>query len=300
MKYISAQPANIYYGWQIDVMLHSFVGQGVNLSDVILVNAVQGSIDPYFNKLESKYSEANFYYYDDTRTDKTYISSIRPHILKKHFEIHKELKDEVLLYHDCDIALAIPLNTELFESDAICYMSDTRSYIGSSYILSKGQDVFDEMVRIMRIDPQLVIDNENNTGGAQYILKGVDSWFWGRVESDCQNLYKVITNLNNRKKAIEPSYHELQIWCADMWAVLWNMWKDGKETRITDELDFMFATNHASDWNVKPIYHNAGVVSANDGMFYKGVYTNSIPPKDLDIDKEKASYKYYQMIKEAL
>ena len=93
MKYISAQPASLYYGWQIDVMLHSFVGQGVNLSDV-------------------------------------------PHILKKHFEIHKELRDETLLYHDCDIALARPLNTVLFESDAICYMSDTRSYIGSSYILS--------------------------------------------------------------------------------------------------------------------------------------------------------------------
>jgi hypothetical protein len=300
MKYISAQPASLYYGWQIDVMLHSFVGQGVNLSNVILVNAIQGGKDPYFDKLEAKYQDANFYYYDDTRTDKTYISSIRPHILKKHFEIHRELRDEVLLYHDCDIALARPLNTELFESDAICYMSDTRSYIGSSYILSKGQDVFDEMVRIMRIDPQLVIDNENNTGGAQYILKGIDSWFWGRVESDCSNLFKVITKLNNKKKEIEPSYHELQIWCADMWAVLWNVWKDGRETRITDDLDFMFATNPSSDWDVKPIFHNAGVVSSNYGMFYKGAYINSVPPKDLVIDQDKASYKYYQMIKQCL
>ena len=171
MKYISAQPATLYYGWQIDVMLHSFVGQGVNLSDVILVNAIQGGKDPYFDKLEAKYQEANFYYYDDTRTDKTYISSIRPHILKKHFEIYKELVDEVLLYHDCDIALARPLNTELFESDDICYMSDTRSYIGSSYILSKGQDVFEEMVRLMRIDPQLVIDNEKTQEGRNTFLK---------------------------------------------------------------------------------------------------------------------------------
>jgi len=300
MKYISAQPASLYYGWQIDVMLHSFVGQGVSLSDVILVNAIQGSKDPYFDKLEAKYQDANFYYYDDTRGDKTYISSVRPHILRKHFEIHTELESETLLYHDCDIALARPLNTELFESDAICYMSDTRSYIGSKYILSKGQDIFDEMVRIMIIDPQLVIDNEENTGGAQYILKGVDAFYWARVENDCKNLYKAITKLNRKKKEIEPTYHELQIWCADMWAVLWHICKDGKETRITDELDFMFATNTAEDWNKKPIFHNAGVVSSANGLFYKGNYINSIPPKDLVIDNTKASYKYYQIIKECL
>jgi len=300
MKYISAQPATLYYGWQIDVMLHSFVGQGVNLSDVILVNAIQGKKDPYFDKLEAKYQDVNFYYYDDTRTDRTYISSVRPHILRKHFEIHNELESETLLYHDCDIALARPLNVELFESDNICYMSDTRSYIGSNYILSKGQDIFDEMVRIMNIEPQLVIDNEENTGGAQYILKGIDAFYWARVENDCKNLYKAITKLNNQKKQIEPTYHELQIWCADMWAVLWNVWKDGKETRITDDLDFMFATNNASDWEKKPIFHNAGVVSSANGLFYKGNYVNSLPTKDLIIDKEKASYKYYEMLKEVL
>ena len=300
MKYLSAQPASLYYGWQIDVMLHSFVGQGVNLSDVILVNAIQGVKDPYFDKLEAKYEDANFFYYNDTRTDKTYISSIRPHILKKHFEIHDYLKNETILDHDCDIALARPLNTELFESDDICYMSDTRSYIGYKYIISKGQDIFDEMVRIMQIDPQLVKDNEENTGGAQYILKGIDAEYWMRVECDSVNLYKSISELNNHKKKTNPKYHELQIWCADMWAVLWNVWKDGKQTRITDDLDFMFATNAATDWHKKPIYHNAGVTSSNDGLFYKGDYTKSLPPKDLVVEKTSASYKYYEMIKEIL
>ena len=300
MKYISSQPASLYYGWQIDVMLHSFLGQGVDLSDVMLVNALQGEKDPYFDKLEAKYEDANFFYYNDTRTDKTYISSIRPHVLKKHFEIHDYLRNQTILYHDCDIALARPLNIELFESDDICYMSDTRSYIGHNYIMSKGQDILDEMVRIMRIDPQLVKDNEENTGGAQYILKGVDAYYWGRVESDCMNLYKAITALNNKKKEVEPSYHELQIWCADMWAVLWNVWKDGKKTKITDELDFMFATNPATDWDKKPIYHNAGVVSSRDGLFYKGDYINKLPTDNLTIDTNKASYKYYEMIKDIL
>jgi len=300
MKYISAQPASLYYGWQIDIMLHSFNKQGVAMSDVNLINSTQGKKDDYFSLLETKYPEVNFFYYEDTRHDKTYISSIRPHILKKHFEIHTHLKNETLFYHDCDIALARPLNLDLFEGDDICYMSDTRSYIGHDYILSKGQDIFDEMTRIMRIDPQLVKDNQENAGGAQYILKGIDAWFWGRVESDCSNIYKVITALNNKKKEVNPSYHELQIWCADMWAVLWNVWKDGKQSKLTDDLDFMFATNPASDWNNKPIYHNAGVVSANDGMLYKGAYINEIPTKDLVLNDKLASYKYYQLLKECL
>ena len=40
MIYLSAQPASLYYGWQIDVMLHIFVGQGVNVYEVIIENEV--------------------------------------------------------------------------------------------------------------------------------------------------------------------------------------------------------------------------------------------------------------------
>jgi hypothetical protein len=33
-----------------------------------------------------KYPEAIFEYYEDTRKERDYISSIRPHILQKHFD----------------------------------------------------------------------------------------------------------------------------------------------------------------------------------------------------------------------
>ena len=36
MKYICAQPATLYYGWQLDIMLTNFREVGINLSDVIL------------------------------------------------------------------------------------------------------------------------------------------------------------------------------------------------------------------------------------------------------------------------
>ena len=52
MKYICAQPSTKYFGWQIDVMLYSFVTVGINLKDVHIVCAIHGEIDPYFDKLK--------------------------------------------------------------------------------------------------------------------------------------------------------------------------------------------------------------------------------------------------------
>ena len=300
MKYLSAQPATKYYAWQIDVMLHSFVNQGVNLSDVLLVNAIHGDIDPHFEVLKQKYKEANFYFYEDTRNIKHYISSIRPHILFKHFKEHPELSKETIFYHDCDIVLTRPLNVDLLENGAACYLSDTISYIGYDYIISKGQDVFEEMTNACRIDPELVIKNQENSGGAQYVLKNINEGFWLKVEADCQNMYYLVSRLSAAKRKENPDYHDIQIWCADMWAVLWNLWKEGKQTLVISELDFMFATDPIENWNSKAIYHNAGVTSASDGLFYKGNYINQFPIKDLVIDNTKASYKYYEIIKECL
>ena len=88
MRYICAQPANQYYGWQINVMIHSFIKNGVNPNhvDIVLANNIP-ELD-YYKQLEIKYPNVNFYYYDDTRVDKFYVSSIRPHILAKHFELY--------------------------------------------------------------------------------------------------------------------------------------------------------------------------------------------------------------------
>ena len=49
MKYICAQPATLYYAWQIDTMLFSFVNVGINLEDVHIVCAIHGDIHDHFN-----------------------------------------------------------------------------------------------------------------------------------------------------------------------------------------------------------------------------------------------------------
>ena len=301
MKYICAQPATQYFGWQIDVMLYSFVTVGVNLEDVHVVCAIHGDIDPYFDGLMQKYPGVLFSFYEDTRHDKAYISSIRPHILKKHFSSFPELSKETIMYHDCDIVFTkrmyLPANVY---NDDICYLSDTISYIGYDYIKSKGDNVLSAMSDIVGIDKEVIKLNQDNSGGAQYIIKGIDKYFWYDVENDSTRLFKEITELNNSLRESDPNYHAIQIWCADMWAVLWNLWKRNKQTKVIPELDFSWSTSPSSFWHKHSIYHNAGATAEHKELFFKGKYTQTLPELNIDVKKDTCSYNYYKLIQQAL
>lgn len=296
MKYICAQPANIYYAWQVEVMLYNFKRRGIDLNDVNIICSINDSIPQEWENLRGTY-EANFFFYPDRRRTKQYISSIRPNILKQHFALYPYLKEETIFYHDCDIIFSHVMNTAQFEGNDVWYGSDTNSYINYDYIVSKGQDIFDKMIEIVGIDPQIVIDNNQNAIGAQYVLKGVDEEFWHNVQIDSENLFIQITEMNNLKRQENPEYHTLQIWCADMWALLWNGWKRGHVTRCHNALEFSWGTSTEQNFNKYNIYHNAGVVSSNDGLFYKSAYMNSLPYNlNLNIKEGTASKKYYEWI----
>lgn len=300
MRYLCCQPAEFYFGWQIDIMLYNFLDIGINPRDIDVVCGYDSSIDEYFDKLQKKYKDVNFHFYKDTRKDKSYSPSIQPHILYKHFSNNFSLRNEVIFYHDCDIVFTKKLDLEKYVNDDICYLSDTISYIGANYIKSKGEDVFDKMIDIVAIDRNLVIGNQPDSGGAQHILKNIRPVFWAMVERDGNNLFREITKLNIEKKKENPSYHELQIWTAGMWSLLWNLWKMGKKTKVIKELDFMFATDPIENWERKSIYHNAGVTSKNSTLFHKGSYTTSIPKKNQIVDDTKANYNYYEILKKVL
>ena len=297
MKYICAQPATLYYAWQVEVMLYNFERRGINLDDVHIVCATD-EIPVEWAKLKDGY-KANFYFYSDSRVTKKYISSIRPNILKQHFTQHPELSQETIFYHDCDMIFSHILDMWQFQRDDVWYGSDTNSYINYDYIISKGQDIFDKMIEIVGIDPQIVIDNNDHSMGAQYVLKGLDADFWNDVERDSENLYVQINEINETKRKADPKYHELQIWCADMWAVLWNGWKRGYQTKCHDDLKFSWATSSEKDYYEHKIFHNAGVTSAQDDLFFKANYINKLPYNlNLELKDGRASKKYYEWIQQ--
>jgi hypothetical protein len=155
------------------------------------------------------------------------------------------------------------------------------------------------MCEIVNIDPVIPKLMNSNSGGAQYILKNIDHTFWEKVEKDCEELYYQISQLNILKKEKDSSYHELQIWCADMWAVLWNGWLRGHETKVIKELDFCWATDVEDRFNNSTIFHNAGVTCSCGGKFYKANFVDSVPYNlNLRIKEGTASYRYYQEIQE--
>ena len=308
LRYICVQPRILYYAWQVEIMINNFIKQGINPNNIDILVAWNPNDDTSkpenieaWNKLASHYNQVRFFFYQDTREQPIYyISSVRPNILKQHFKAHPQLESEAIFYHDCDIVFTQTPNFNAFLNDNIWYLSNTNSYINYDYIISKGQDVYDKMCEITEMHPIIPCLMNSNSGGAQYIMKNIDWTFWESVEHDSEKLFKEITELNNIKKAADPKYHELQIWCADMWAVLWNGWLEGNETKVVPEMDFSWATDSSNRWNETTIYHNAGATCESQGTFYKASYMDTLP-YDLDIkkfNKEKNCYNYVLEIKE--
>jgi len=293
MRFVCAQPATLYYAWQVEVMLNNFKDVGINLNQVDVVCHTEGDVPEEWNKLRHGYP-ARFFFYPDTRKTKGYISSIRPNILKQHWAAFPKLKDDVIFYHDCDIVFTKKFDLSRFTNGDTWYGSDTKWYISYDYIIGKGQDVFNQMVEIVGIDPQLVIDNNDNSIGAQYIMKNLDYEFWDAVEKDSENLFTEITKLNNKKVKEDPKHHPLQIWCADMFAVLWNGWKRGAHTMCHPDLEFAWATSTENDWNQYNIFHNASVVNDTSRFFDKAKCINELPHnKAPEPKKNTASWHYW-------
>jgi hypothetical protein len=156
------------------------------------------------------------------------------------------------------------------------------------------------MTSIVNISKEKVITEELNSGGAQYILKNIGSGFWNKVHSDCEMMYRLVNIEIQKDKAADPSYHELQIWCADMWSVLWNLWYFNKDVKVTPKLSFSWATSPIHEWSIHPIYHNAGVTDGNSGLFYKAAYMNSTPYNDVKLENLNEKYCSYKYVEELL
>jgi hypothetical protein len=325
ITFLCAQPCIPYYAWQIEVMLTNFKDCGIaeefSIHCLFAYNKAEGDwtdkVDA-IKLLEDKFQGvAHFYFYEDKRVyinntvnaGLNYISSIRPHIIKQHFKALPQLSQEAIFYHDCDIVFTkFPdFLYKYNDDDDKWYVSDTIGYIGYDYIVSKGEQVLDKMCEIVGINKKEVKDRQNQSGGAQYLMKGVDWMFFEKVEKDCETLFKEITLLNRQiaeewrnTNPSKPPYHELQIWCSDMWGVLWNAWMRGYTTSVIKELDFCWATDNSQRWHETYIYHNAGVTSAHTNLFRKDKFRDKLPYNEVgdSIDKNSASYKYFSIIKQ--
>lgn len=310
--FIQVVPHDLYFQWQVEVQIVNFRKFGISDKMQICVWYPKNSKElSRWEVIQKKYPEVKFFFYEDDGVQLgIYIPQLRPHTLKKHFAQYPELKDKVLFYHDSDIIFNyLPDFEELIKGD-ICWQSNTSGYLDYQYILRKekegnipNNEAVKELCKIGDITPELFESYSGKTGGAQTILRGIDSDFWKDVERMCLEIrwkffHGSIDSINRRYFKDESS--GFQSWCADMWALNFAQWKRGMVTDVTDKLDFSWATDSLGTFNKKPIFHNAGATPDKSEIFYKGAYINESPiGKNLNLPPaDSASRKYVEAILE--
>jgi len=299
LKLICVQPSNYeQYGWQAINWLNSAREFGLSGNCQILLFETEGL--PRWDYIKGLFPEVQFYSYKGTEINhliNTYIPVLRPYTLKRHWEVYPELENSTIFYHDCDILLTGRIPFEDFQEN--CYVSDCKGYISATYFNSKVKDVLPgrediykkidvihDLATICGIDKGTIESNTENSGGAQYILNGITSQFWDRMIRDCINIYNYLGNVN--REYFESENKGFQRWCADMWALLYGLWREGKRVSCPKELDFAWSTDLKTKLGEVNILHNAGITSDSKmrvrwnkteidaPTFYKGRYVNSV------------------------
>lgn len=308
MIFINACSYEDYYIWQQEVLITNFRKFGISNQMQVIVWHPIGANLINWEPLKLKYPEVQFFFYSDKGANTfLYTSVVRPNALKQHFKVFsKELKGKVFFYHDVDIIFNYLPDLQQLANDTVCWQSNTTHYLDYGYLYRKQQqgkipknEAIKTLAKIGKIPVKTIKAYDDKTGGAQYILKGIDYRFWEEVERISLEIrkaffYGVSNSINHRYFKSEAEGY--QSWCADMWAVNFALWQRKLVTDVTPLLDFSWATDAEEEFHKKPIYHNAGV---SPQIFDKSSYQTTSPiGQQIIISKEKASYHYVQAIKE--
>lgn len=301
LKFICAQPDDIYYTWQVHAWLESLKNIGYSDKAIVLVYtpSFREKSDKW-QKIMDLYPEAQFAFYKDegevSKNLGIYIPVLRPYVLMRYYQEHPEMVSKAVFYCDCDILFTDKFNIDAYINDEINYLSDTNSYINASYFDSKinqvlpekleeykTRDILGELTSLIGISREIAEANNEHSGGAQYFVKGVDADFWKKVMNDCIIIRVYLQKIN--REFFKDENAGYQSWCADMWSVLWNLWFKGLETKNIPEMEFSWACDSIEKVLKLGIFHNAGITTKDMGTypaFYKGLYHTGQDPFEDD------------------
>lgn len=283
MKFLFAQPAKKRFAWELHTVINSLSKLGVDKKDIILLFAKED------DSVLIKFNDCKVYSYEDDRFDKSYIPSIKPYLFYRYLSEDSERENETYVYLDSDTVI---LDLEAFKvpvTKSRWYCSDTIGYIGLDYIKSvtNSSRTLEVMTDAIKVPIEWLESIQNNSGGAQWVIKNPRAGYWHDVYVNSIVLYR----------AIEPLETTLQKWTAEMWAQLWTMYHYGISPKVSNKLSFAWSTNDSLGKN--NIIHNAGVTE-DMGLFFKGIYLDTPPLEALYQDSGKVSDLYVKAVKEAL
>lgn len=344
---LNCQPDDLTFWWQSLVQLNNARELGISDKFRLLIftppDRQANGINPKWKELEGMFPESKFFYYFDEADimrdigSVGYIPLLRPYMLARHFKDFPELVNDAIFYIDGDVLFTKPIDwIDSMVDDDVNYLSDTKGYLNSDYFDSKIKDVSpDKLEEYKKIDVLATLSqyfgisreicekNKDCTGGAQSLLKNVDYRFWQDVYSGSIVVRKYLRSINTTYFPSEDK--GFQSWAADMWSLIFNLWKRGATTSTPKEMDFAWATDSIDRIEKVNIFHNAGItgskklISSEPGdrvgtrievdcpAFYKGAYVNNdkTPFNDVEylesvvnneISRKFCTYYYVQAI----
>ncbi len=277
MLFVTTQPDSDYYIWQLQVQLNNFKKFGCEDKCIVVFGYnPQIGINPNARIFE-KSTSAKVLYYPDTRdlSVKLYLPTIRPHLLKQLFKHNPEILDnQNYFYLDCDILLTDYPDFNTLDDEKFVHVSPTSSEYSIETLKNNNPALFEKMCKTVGISKQMVEQNRHTGGGVTYFVKYynyLNYAFWNKVERDSVELYKMMLVTVHK-----DSY--IQILTANKWALLWNLWLIGYDTKASTELSMSWANSPIEDWSKHNLYNNAGVDEDQKSLlFYKGDFIHKSP-----------------------
>ena len=315
LLFVSAQPDVLYFHWQTELYVNNFISKGINPKNIhVIFGLPEGKEELSERAFLLKSTGVNVHHFKDDRILKHYIPSIKPYLIKKWLEKNPE-HGKLFFLHDSDIVFRELPNFDDLVDDEDNYVSDTKGYIGLNYIKSCEQKyrnkypqlnetpIIDLMSEIVGINKFILEQNDQHVGGAQYLLKNQEVDIWNKIYHDSNKLYFKLLEFQ-KNHPLDDGH--LQVWTAEMWSLLWNQWLYGYRTKVSESLNFSWASDNVEKYEQKNIFHMAGVTEdMKDRKFYKGEFIEEDPIEKLRsnknyfdyIDNQSSTIKYVDIIR---
>lgn len=260
MVFVTCIQDNIYLNWQVELLYYNLKKLGVKL---ITLCGFTHKPSNYALQLEKNLD--NYILIEDTRTNKSYAATMQPFLLSKYNIKDKFfLCDSDVLFKDIDF-----LNDPNFQNYDVIG-SNCGSYVNNEYINGCDSEILSKMCQVANVDFEKISSNKLGIG-AQYIFNKIPSQdFWKKVEQSSNNIYTLLSNYKCK-------IHDIQIWTAEMWGILFNLVSDNYNIYSNNSMNFSWASDNISTWKNNNIFHCAGVTNMDNGHFFKGAYTKYTP-----------------------
>lgn len=297
MKLLTAQPGTSRFQWELEVLLTNLRQlDGFDLEVVLLFTDRNWTVPEFFRK---NYPEASVHVYDDTRSNRRYIPTVRPFLWQQYLKEDPAREQEGYLYTDSDIIFREWLDLSQIDphedvwSASECLQKGGKGYVDYEYIVGckNGEAIAEKMAEICGITMDQL--KAAPSVGAQWVMRRPTLDYWIRVQRDCDELYGYLNSVQS----------DIQSWTTDMWAHLFGAIRAGKKVATCKEMDFCVSTDPVEKYDTVKILHNAGVQpSMASDHFFKGAYKDK-SPLGLDFSNvrtDKCTIKYVDAIKKVI